>query len=56
MLNLWEPVHEDRRRTIHQLEDTAGIRYEVWQEILTENLNMHRSAAKFVPRLLMNDP
>jgi hypothetical protein len=28
---------------------------ELRQEILTENLNMHRFAAKFIPQLLKND-
>jgi hypothetical protein len=31
-----------------------GIVYGVFQEILTENLNMRRTTAKFVPRLLTN--
>jgi hypothetical protein len=48
-------IHEDRRRTIHELEDTDGISYWVCQDILMENLNMHRTATKFVPRLLLND-
>jgi hypothetical protein len=39
-------IHEDRRRTIHELADTTGISYGVCQKILTENLNMHRIAAK----------
>jgi hypothetical protein len=30
---------------------TAGISYGVCQEILTENLNMRHTAAKFVPRI-----
>jgi ribosomal protein S25 len=46
-----ELIREDRRRTIHELADTAGISYGVCQEILTENLNMSHTAAKFVPRL-----
>jgi hypothetical protein len=46
---------EDRRRIIHELADTVGISYGVCQEILTENFNMRRIAAKFVPRLLTND-
>jgi hypothetical protein len=50
-----ELIHEDGHRTIHELADTVGIRYGVCQEILTENLNMRRIAAKFVPRLLTND-
>jgi ribosomal protein S25 len=39
-----EPIHEDRRRIIHELADTAGISYGVCQNILTENLNMGRIA------------
>jgi hypothetical protein len=49
-----ELIHEDHRRTIHELTDTVGISYEVCKEIL-ENLNTHHTAAKFVPRLLTND-
>jgi hypothetical protein len=37
-------IHEDRSWTIHELADTVGINYGVCQEILTENLNMHRIA------------
>jgi histone-lysine N-methyltransferase SETMAR len=47
-------IHEDRRRTIHELAGTVGINYGVCQ-ILKENLNMCRIAAKFVPRLLTKD-
>jgi hypothetical protein len=43
-----EIIHEDRRRTIHELADTAGVSYAVCQEILTQNLNTRRIAAKFV--------
>jgi hypothetical protein len=50
-----EPIHEDRRRTIHELADTVGISYGVCQEILTGNFNMRRITAKFVPRLLTSD-
>jgi hypothetical protein len=39
-----ELIYEDRRQTIHDLTDTAEISYGVCQEILTENLNMHRTA------------
>jgi DNA-binding transcriptional ArsR family regulator len=46
-----ELIHEDRRRTIHELADTVWISYGVCLEILTENLNMRRTA----PRLLTND-
>jgi hypothetical protein len=52
---IWELIYEDHRRTIHELADTSGISYGVCQEILTENVNMHRTAAKFVPWLLKND-
>jgi hypothetical protein len=34
---------------------TVGISYEVYQETVTENLNMHPIAVKFVHRLLTND-
>jgi hypothetical protein len=44
-----ELIHDDHRRTIHELADTIGISYGVCQEILIENLNMHRIAAKIVP-------
>jgi hypothetical protein len=37
-------IHEDHRRTIHELADTVAISYGVCQEILTENLNMRRIA------------
>jgi hypothetical protein len=50
-----ELVHKDHHRTIHELEDTVGISYGVCQEIVTENLNMCRIAAKFVPQLLTNN-
>jgi hypothetical protein len=40
---------------VDELADTLGISYGVFQEILTENSNMRRIAAKFVPRLLTND-
>jgi hypothetical protein len=48
-------VHEDCCQSIRELTDTAGISYGVCQEILTENMNMHLTAMKFVPRLLTND-
>jgi hypothetical protein len=46
-----ELIHENRRRTVHELADTVGISYGVGQEIVTENLNMRRITVKFVPRL-----
>jgi bacterioferritin-associated ferredoxin len=39
-----ELIREDHRRTIHELADTTGINYGVCQEILSENLNKHRTA------------
>ena len=50
-----ELILEDRRQTIHELSTLVGIGYGVCQEILTEDLNMRRIAAKFVPRLLTTD-
>ena len=50
-----ELIHEDRRQTINELSALVGIGYGVCQEILTEDLNMRRIAAKFVPRLLTAD-
>jgi hypothetical protein len=50
-----ELIHEDCRWTIHELADTIGISYWVYQEILTENLNIRRFAEKLVPQLLTND-
>ena len=48
-------VNQDRSRTIHDLCSEAGIGYGSCQRILTEQLNMHRIAAKFVPRVLIQD-
>ena len=48
-------VNQDRRRTIHDLCAEGGIGYGSCQRILTEQLNMHRIAAKFVPRVLTQD-
>jgi hypothetical protein len=42
-------IDENRCRTIHELAGTIDISYGVCQEILTEYLNMHHIAAKFVP-------
>jgi len=41
--------------TIHDLCAEVGIGYGSCQRILTEQLNMHRIAAKFVPRVLTQD-
>jgi hypothetical protein len=44
-----EFIHEDRYQTICEIPDTAGISCGVCHEILTENFDMHRISAKFVP-------
>jgi len=48
-------VNQDRRRTIHDLCAEVGNGYGSCQRILTEQLNMHRIAANFVPRVLTED-
>jgi hypothetical protein len=49
-------VHEDSRRTIHELaRGTVGTSSGVCQLIITESVNMSRIAAKVVPRILTND-
>jgi len=45
-------VHEDCRRTIKDIAAIVNLSYGTVQTILTCDLNMHRVAAKFVPRLL----
>ena len=48
-------VNQDRRRTIHDLCAEDGIGYGSCQRTPTEQLNMHRIAVKFVPRVLTQD-
>jgi hypothetical protein len=50
-----EAVHEDRRQSIQDIESAEDISYGSCQSLLTENLNMRRVAAKFVPLLLTQD-
>ena len=45
-------VHEDRRRTIKEIAAIVNVLYGTVQTILTCDLNMHRVAAKFKPRLV----
>ncbi|KAL4100983.1 hypothetical protein QTP88_021004 [Uroleucon formosanum] len=47
-----EKVRNERRLTVRELANEAGISIGSCHEILTENLQMKRVAAKFVPRLL----
>ena len=49
---LWRIVHEDHWRTIKGIAAVVTVSYGTVQTILTCDLNMHRIAAKFVPRLL----
>jgi len=48
-------VNQDCRRTIHDLCAEVGIGNGSCQGILIEQLNMHQTAAKFVPRVLTQD-
>jgi len=51
-----ELVRQDRRRIIHYIAEEVGIGYgTTCQRVLTEELGMHRVAAKFVPRILTAD-
>jgi hypothetical protein len=51
---MWELINENCHQTIHELTDTTGISYGVCQ-ILTENLNMHHTAASW-QRIHPHDP
>jgi hypothetical protein len=48
-------ILQNRRLTIREIDDDVGISFGSFQAILTEKLNMHRVAAKFVPRVLTED-
>jgi len=48
-------VLQDRRHTIPELCTEFGIIYGFCQPIRTEQLNMHRIAAKFMPKVLTQD-
>ena len=48
-------INQDCRRSIHDLCAEVGIGYGSCQRILTEQLNMHQTATKFVPRVLTQD-
>jgi len=49
---LQEIIHADRRLTIREVAEDVGIAFGMCQKILTEDLQMRRVSAKFVPRLL----
>ena len=48
-------VRANRRLTVRELAEDCGISVGSCHHILTEELNMHRVAAKFVPRLMTSD-
>ena len=48
-------VRANRRLTVRQLAQECGISVGSCHHILTEELKMHRVAAKFVPRLMTSD-
>jgi len=47
-----ELIRQDRRRTIRHIAEEVEVGYGACQRVLTEELGMHRVAAKFVPRIL----
>ena len=50
-----ELLRQDRCQTIHDTAAEVGIGYGTCQRVLTEELGMHRIAAKFVLRILTAD-
>ena len=50
-----EKVRENRRLTVREVSEEVCICKSSCHTILTENLKMHRVAAKFVPRLLTEE-
>jgi len=50
-----EVIRSNRRLTVREVAEEVSISKTVCHEIITENLSMHRIAAKFVPRLLTDD-
>jgi len=50
-----EAILADRGQTIHDVCEIVGLSYGTVQRILADNLNMRRSFARFVPRLLSDD-
>ena len=48
-------INADRRRTIDEILEITGLSWSSCQRILTDDLNMKRVSAKFVPRLLTED-
>jgi len=50
-----ELIRQDRLRTIRDIVEEVEVGYGTRQRVLTEELGMHRVAAKFVPRVLTAD-
>ena len=48
-------IHSNHHLTICEVAEEAGISKTTFCEILTENLDMHHVAAKYVPCLLSED-
>jgi histone-lysine N-methyltransferase SETMAR len=51
-----EAILADHRQTMHDVCEIVGLSYGTLQHILVDNLNMRCISARFVPRLLSNDP
>ena len=50
-----ELIRQDRRLTIRDFAEEVEVGYGTCQRVLTEELGMHRVAAKVVPRILTVD-
>ena len=48
-------INADRRRTIDEISEITGLSWSSCQRMLTEDLNLKRVSAKFVPWLLTED-
>ena len=52
LARIQELIRQDRHRTIRDIPEKVEVGYGTCQWVLTEELGMHRVAAKFVPRIL----
>ena len=55
LARIQELIRQDRHRTIRDIAGKVEVGYGTCQWVLTEELGMHRVAAKFVPRILTAD-
>lgn len=53
--NVKDVVYADRRVTIRDICDETGYSFGTVHRVLTNNLNMHKVSARWVPRLLSDD-